>query len=300
MPNPGFMYHPAEGKRLFDDLSPAYQAELERDGWLDSPDKISPVPESGNTRYDDPSSRKLGTSDTNDRPARDIRDLGPEDFRAGGEITSSAAALGRLSVFFDPDGDRKHDDIPDDVIAQTVDAMSRDEVVAALTQAGGDVPDGVWTYPLRSALLRQIAPGKDFAGYPGYDRPGDEFAPVKADLRQSADANIDSDTLGARDQNVGNGPGLDSAEREAEILNPPLSSDGTQARTAPVETTDQPGGPDEKLVVPNRIGWLNDDDLTKDRLTSWLDKHGVSYKARDSKDDLIALVRANADQPIAE
>jgi hypothetical protein len=100
-----------------------------------------------------------------------------------------------------------------------------------------------------------------------------------------------------------------------------------------VATTDQPGGPDKKLADNDRVmaedlsqqqdsltqdagtgdldpakqseaagngqdlTWLDDPDLSKPRLTSWLDKHNVSYKARDSKEDLVALVRANADKP---
>ena len=40
MANPGWMWHFAQGKQLFPDLTPAFQKRLEGDGWFDSPDKM--------------------------------------------------------------------------------------------------------------------------------------------------------------------------------------------------------------------------------------------------------------------
>ncbi len=295
-----WMWHPNEGKRLFHDVSPGYQKQLEDQGWRDSPDKVSPpVPGPGEQIPNTPS-EKLGTEKTIDpelrgesRPAN-IRDLGVDDFRAGHGILSSGAALGRLSQFFDADGDRKRDDVPDDLLVQTVDAMSREEAVAALSQAGGTVPAGPYAHNIRAALIHQLAPGKDFAGYPGWNWSGDPILGA-VDTKPQADAGA------LKDQNVGNGDGLDEANETARIIDPPLSSDGTHARTAPADETDQPGGVDPKVQKLQQVtGMLDDPDLTKERLQSWLDKYGISYKARDSKDELIALVRANAEKAAAQ
>ncbi len=89
-----------------------------------------------------------------------------------------------------------------------------------------------------------------------------------------------------------------AAGRSPEYLDP--ASVVVTAPLAPAADIKDVGIDDLLPAAPPALGWLNDSDLTKDRLTSWLDKHGVSYKARDSKDDLIALVRANADKPTAE
>lgn len=308
MASPAWLWHPTGGKVLYPDLTPELSTTLAREGWVDSPDKLSkplaeeksadPAPSKDDAKITTGSGRVL-SKDTMD------------DFKAGGQILSSAQALGRLSLLFDADGDPVHGDLSDDDLAEIVNDMSREELLAALSQAGADERPGAPSYLCRDVLLAALRPDVFSADEP-------EEINSNAKVSGAVEDNKPTDDLSAK--TTGDGATTEKTDAEKDALQTEQAADptseggkafapaavpndqsrphdaavGTQG-TAPAALPDT--GPLANDVAPALLAqasaeqkkeWLAN--ATKADLHFQLDSREIVYKARDGRDDLVALL----------
>lgn len=247
MASPGWMYHTLRGKQLFPDLTPAFQRQLEAEGWRDSPEKVS-GPQPADPNLLPPLA-----------PAKaDIRDIGIPDLMAANKpsnqvhnidvrppsILLSAEALGRMAQIIDADGDRRDADLSVEELDAILDHMSADEVRAVSEHLGigADI-----TFAAQSATHARRA--------------------LLLFLRPALGVVIETEQQP-----------FDMTGAPSAAVDPPVVSRAEGPMLAGTVTLDAFMGTTEA----ERIRWLKAD-ATKVDITRLLDERQVAYKAREDK-----------------
>lgn len=256
MASPGWMYHPLQGKQLFPDLTPAFQRQLEAEGWRDSPEKVGGPQQADASPPPPPAPAKA-----------DIRNIGIPEFMGTAPshpILASNEALARMARIIDRDGDRCDGDLSVEELTSVIDHMGAEELDAVCSHLGLDADITFAPHAAtmaRARLLNFLRPDAANTGLDAYV----PYAPPSDGGQQPFDMTGAPGATAApvQDNNAVTQRVVSGADGPALV--------GTVTLDAFIGTTEA-----------ERVRWL-ETDATKANIALLLDERQVAYKTREDK-----------------
>lgn len=257
MASPGWMYHPLQGKQLFPDLTPAFQRQLEAEGWRDSPEKVGGPQQADASPPPPPAPAKA-----------DIRNIGIPEFMGTAPshpILASNEALARMARIIDRDGDRCDGDLSVEELTSVIDHMGAEELDAVCSHLGLDADITFAPHAATMARARLL----------NFLRP------------DAANTGLDAYVPYAPPSDGGQQP-FDMTGAPGAAVAPPVVSRAEGPMLAGTVTLGAFMGATEA----ERIRWL-EADATKVDIARLLDERQVAYKTREDKAALAAKLLAS-------